>query len=94
VQLEKMIEEQGMEIEDQKEKLQEQEKRIYDREKMINSLDRRLGEQWQLLTCLRESSSMTDQTVEQTRGLMATLADTIGKFDARINKLVIRQKKH
>jgi uncharacterized coiled-coil protein SlyX len=60
VQLEKMIEEQGMEIEDQKEKLQEQKKRIYDQEKMINSLDRRLGEQWQLFTRLRESSSMTD----------------------------------
>jgi hypothetical protein len=59
---------------------------------MINSLDRRLGEQWQLLTWLRESSSMTDQTVEQTRGLMATLADTIGKCNARIDKLVIRQK--
>jgi hypothetical protein len=40
----------------------------------------------------RESSSMTDQTVEQTRGLMATLADTIGKSNARIDKLVIRQK--
>jgi uncharacterized coiled-coil protein SlyX len=74
-----------MEIEDQKEKLQEQ-------EKMINSLDRRLGEQWQRLTRLRESSSMTDQTVEQTRGLMAMLANTIGKSNARINKLVIRQK--
>jgi hypothetical protein len=35
VQLEKMIEEPGMELEDQKEKLQEQEKRIYDQEKMI-----------------------------------------------------------
>jgi uncharacterized coiled-coil protein SlyX len=79
VQLENMIEEQGMEIEDQKEKLQEQEKRIYDQEKMINALDRRLGEQWQLLTRLRESSSMTDQIVEQTRGLMAMQADMIGK---------------
>jgi hypothetical protein len=35
---------------------------------------------------------MTDQTVEQTRGLMATLADMIGKSDARIDKLVIKQK--
>jgi uncharacterized coiled-coil protein SlyX len=89
MQLEKMIEEQGIEIEDEKEKLQEQEKRIYDQEK-INSLDRRLGEQWQLLTQLRESSSMTDQTIEQTRGLMATLANTIGKSNAMIDKLVIK----
>jgi hypothetical protein len=35
---------------------------------------------------------MTDQTVEQTRGLMAALADTIRKSNARIDKLVIKQK--